>query len=171
MNVIVKSALAGFVASIGFGPVSSFAQETPCTCTTPYQGAANSIGSIGHANGDVMVSQAAGYGPAKAGNALDFGSRIVVGARGSASVNIGGCNLDVPANSSLDISRVENNICLKVVGSEQTAAVGVSPEHTGQIAPGGARSNTPLFIFGGMGLGAGVLAATQDDGDGGAVSR
>ncbi|TJV90221.1 MAG: hypothetical protein E5X84_17650, partial [Mesorhizobium sp.] len=58
-----------------------------------------------------------------------------------------------------------NNICLKVVGSEQTAAVGVSPEHTGQIAPGGARSNTPLFIFGGMGLGAGVLAATQDDGD------
>ena len=83
MNVIVKSALAGFVASIGFGPVSSFAQDASCTCTTPYQGAANSIGSIGRANGDVMVSQAAGYGPAKAGNALDFGSRIVVGAKGS----------------------------------------------------------------------------------------
>ncbi|RWI10179.1 hypothetical protein [Mesorhizobium sp.] len=171
MNVIVKSALAGFVASIGFGPVSSFAQDAPCTCTTAYQAAAKSIGSIGRANGDVMVSQVAGYGPAKAGSALDFGSRIVVGARGSASVNVGGCNLDVPANSSLDISRVENNICLKVVGSEQSAAVGVSPEHTGQIAPGGARSNTPLFIFGSMGLGAGVLAATQDDGDGGAVSR
>ncbi|WP_292187626.1 hypothetical protein [Mesorhizobium sp.] len=165
MNLTVKVALAGFIASIGFGPVSSFAQDAPCTCTTAYQAAANSIGSIGRANGDVMVSQAAGYGPAKAGSALDFGSRIVVGARGSASVNVGGCNLDVPANSSLDISRVENNICLKVVGSEQTAAVGVSPEHTGQIAPGGARSNTPLFIFGGMGLGAGVLAATQDDGD------
>ncbi|MET3580427.1 hypothetical protein ABID19_003465 [Mesorhizobium robiniae] len=168
MNLIVKSALTGFIASIGLSPVSSFAQDTSCTCTTPYQGAANSIGSIGHANGDVMVSQAAGYGPAKAGNVLDFGSRIVVGAKGSASVNVGGCNLDVPANSSLDISRVENNICLKVVGSEQTAAA-VSSEHTGQIAPGGVQSNTPLFLFGGMAIAGGVLAATQDDNNG--VSR
>lgn len=169
MNLTVKLALAGSIASIGLGPVSSFAQDAPCTCTTAYQAAANSIGAIGRANGDVMVSQAAGYGPAKAGSALNFGSRVVVGARGSASVNVGGCNLDVPANSSLDISRAENNICLKVVGSEQTAAVGVSPEHTGQIAPGGVGSNTPLFLFGGMAAAAGVLAATQDDDDG--VSR
>ncbi|WP_246805323.1 hypothetical protein [Mesorhizobium mediterraneum] len=168
MSLTVKVALAGLIASIGFGPVSSFAQDAPCTCTTAYQAAANSIGSIGRANGDVMVSQAAGYGPAKAGNALNFGSRIVVGAKGSASVNVGGCNLDVPENSSLDISRVENNICLKVVGSEQTAAA-VSSEHTGQIPPGGNRSNTPLFIFGGMAGAAGILAATQDDGH--AVSR
>ena len=169
MNLTAKVALAGFVASIGLGPVSSFAQDASCTCTTPYQAAANSIGSIGHANGDVMVSQAAGYGPAKAGNALDFGSRIVVGAKGAASVNVGGCNLDVPANSSLDISRVENNICLKVVGSEQTAA-GVSPEQTGQIPPGAAaNSRLPLFIFGGVAGTAGVLSATQDDGQ--AVSR
>ncbi|MER8928889.1 hypothetical protein [Mesorhizobium sp. M0312] len=161
MNLTVKIALAGFVASVGFGPVSSFAQDTSCTCTTVYRGAANSIGSIGRANGDVMVSQAAGYGPAKAGNALDFGSRLVVGAKGSASVSVGGCNLDVPANSSLDISRVENNICLRVLGSE----------HTAQIPPDNNRSNTPLFIFGGMVGAAGILAATQDDDDGGAVSR
>jgi hypothetical protein len=162
MNLTVKIALAGFVASIGFSPVSSFAQDTSCTCTTTYQGAATSIGSIGQANGDVMVSQAAGYGPAKAGNALDFGSRVVVGAKGAASVNVGGCNLDVPANSSLDISRVENNICLRVLGSE----------HTAQIDPGNNnRSNTPLFIFAGMAGAAGILAATQDDDDGGAVSR
>ncbi|RWO01702.1 hypothetical protein [Mesorhizobium sp.] len=175
MNLTVKVALAGFAASIGFGPVSSFAQDASaqdasCTCMTPYQGAASSIGSIGQANGDVMVSQAAGYGPAKAGNALDFGSRIVVGAKGSASVNVGGCNLDVPANSSLDISRVENNICLKVAGSEQRAAVGVSPEHTGQIAAGGNRSWVPAGIFLGMAGAAGILAATQDDDDGGSVS-
>ncbi|TIP30570.1 MAG: hypothetical protein E5X67_01775 [Mesorhizobium sp.] len=170
MNLTVKVALAGFVASIGFGPVSSFAQDASCTCTTPYQGAANSIGSIGRANGNVMVSQAAGYGPAKVGNALDFGSRVVVGARGSASVNVGGCNLDVPANSSLDIFRVENNICLKVVGSEQTVA-GVSSEHTGQIAPPPVPAvpnfgvGLPAGIFLGVSLGAVVAAATQDDGD------
>ncbi|TIL84184.1 MAG: hypothetical protein E5Y73_34560 [Mesorhizobium sp.] len=168
MNLTVKIALAGFVASIGFGPVSSFAQDASaqdasCTCMTPYRGAASSIGSIGQANGDVMVSQAAGYGPAKAGNALDFGSRIVVGAKGAASVNVGACSLDVPANSSLDISRVENNICLRMLGSE----------HTAQVPPGNNnQSNTPLFIFGGMVGAAGILAATQDDGDGnGSVSR
>ncbi|RWM18213.1 MAG: hypothetical protein EOR73_18940 [Mesorhizobium sp.] len=157
MNLTVKFALAGFVASIGFGPVSSFAQDTSCTCTTTYQGAAKSIGSIGRANGDVMVSQAAGYGPAKPGNALDFGSRVVVGAKGSASVNVGGCNLEVPANSSLDISRVENNICLRVLGSEHTAQIESDTNR---------RSNTPLFIFAGMAGAAAILAATQDDDDG-----
>lgn len=156
MNLTVKVALAGFVASIGFGPVSSFAQDASCTCTTAYQGTANSIGSIGRANGEVMVSQAAGYGPAKAGNALNFGSRVVVGAKGSASVNIGGCNLDMPANSSLDISRVESNVCLKMLGSE----------HTAQIPPDGDDDDlTPLLIFGGMAGAAGILAATQDDGE------
>lgn len=168
MNLNVKIALAGLIASISFGPVSSFAQDASCTCATAYQGVASSIGSIGHANGDVMVSQTAGYGPAKPGTALDFGSRVVVGAKGSASVNVGGCNVNVPANSSLDISRVENNICLKVVGSEQTAAVGVSSEHTGQIA-GGDRSWLPFGIFAGMAGTAGILAATQDDDNG--VSR
>ncbi|MCP9234030.1 hypothetical protein NMG46_28125 [Mesorhizobium sp. LMG 17147] len=159
MNLVVKSALAGLVASISFGPVSSFAQDASCTCATAYQGVASSIGSIGHANGDVMVSQTAGYGPAKAGSPLDFGSRVVVGAKGSASVNVGGCSLNVPANSSLDISRVENKICLKVVGSEQTAAIG-DP---------GDKSWVPLGIFVGMAGAAGILAATQDDDNG--VSR
>lgn len=166
MNLNVKIALAGLIASISFGPVSSFAQDASCTCATAYQGVASSIGSIGHANGDVMVSQTAGYGPAKAGATLDFGSRVVVGAKGSASVNVGGCNVNVPANSSLDISRVENNICLKVVGSEQTAAVGVSSEHTGQIASGGTPSWLPLGIFAGMAGTAGILAATQDNNNG-----
>jgi hypothetical protein len=155
MNLVVKSALTGFVALIGFAHVSSFAQDGGCTCATAYRGPATPIGSIGSVKGDAMVSQTAGYGPATAGNALDFGSRVVVGARGSASVHIGGCSLDVPANSSLDISRVGNNICLKVVGSEQTGAIDPSL--------GGAGSNLPLYMFGGMAAGAGITAATQDD--------
>src|SRR5882672_7274445 len=155
MNLIVKSALTGFAALIGFGTVSSFAQDGACTCATAYQGPANPIGSIGSVKGDAMVSQTAGYGPAKAGSALDFGSRVVVGAKGSASVHIGGCNLNVPANSSLDISRVENNICLKVVGSEQTGAIDPSL--------GGGGSNLPLYMFGAMAAGAGITAATQNN--------
>ncbi|MER8461009.1 hypothetical protein NKH82_28970 [Mesorhizobium sp. M0915] len=153
MNLVFKSALAGFVALVGLAPVSSFAQDASCTCATAYQGA-NPIGSIGHVNGNVMVSQVAGYGPAQAGGALDFGSRVVVGAKGSASVNVGGCNVSVPANSTLDISRVEDKICLNVLGSEHTAQTGNST--------GTSNNNTPLFIFGGMALGAGILAATAD---------
>ncbi|MER8504119.1 hypothetical protein [Mesorhizobium sp. M0204] len=158
MNLVVKSALAGFVALVGLAPVSSFAQDTSCTCETAYQGV-NPIGSLGRVNGDVMISQVAGYGPAQAGGALDFGSRVVVGAKGSASVQVGGCNLSVPANSTLDISRVENKICLNVLGSEKTAQTGNTNTN----------NNTPLFIFGGMALGAGVLAATADKDHG--VSR
>ncbi|MER8823826.1 hypothetical protein NKH70_29330 [Mesorhizobium sp. M0991] len=152
MNQMLRSALVGVVLA-GFAPVSSFAQDASCTCTTAYQGA-NPIGSIGNVNGDVMVSQVAGYGPAQSGGALDFGSRVVVGGKGSASVRVGGCNLSVPANSTLDISRVENKICLNVLGSEKTAQTGNANDNN--------NDKTPLFIFGGMALGAGILAATAN---------
>lgn len=161
MNLVVRSALVGVVALIGFGSGSSFAQDASCSCATAYHGPANPIGSISRANGDVMVSQAAGYGAAKVGGALDFGSRIVVGAKGSASVRVGDCSLNVPANSSLDISRVENNICLKIVGMEQTSAIKPS-DAAGGFGP-------PEEIFSGALLATGVLAATQNNDNG--VSR
>ncbi|MER8731802.1 hypothetical protein NKH28_18480 [Mesorhizobium sp. M1227] len=151
MNLVLKSALAGVVALAGFAPVSSFAQDGSCTCAAAYNGV-NPIGSLGSVNGDVMISQVAGYGPAQAGGALDFGSRVVVGSKGSASVQVGGCNVSVPANSTLDISRVENKICLNVLGSEKTAQTGNT----------NSTNYTPALIFGGMALGAGVLAATAD---------
>ncbi|MER8520574.1 hypothetical protein NKI48_04655 [Mesorhizobium sp. M0644] len=159
MNLVLKSALAGVVVLAGFAPVSSFAQDGSCTCATAYNGV-NPIGSLGSVNGDVMISQVAGYGPAQAGGALDFGSRVVVGSKGSASVQVGGCNVSVPANSTLDISRVENKICLNVLGSEKTAQTGNT----------NSTNYTPALIFGGMALGAGVLAATADKDHGHAVS-
>lgn len=162
MNLFIKTVLVGFVASAGFGPVSAFAQDASCSCATAYHGAANPIGSIRSADGDVMVSQAAGYGPAKAGNALDFGSRVVVGPKGSASVAVGGCNVDVPANSSLDVSRIEGNICLRLVGSERTAAIQPSGGAVGGFGPSEG-------LFAGALLATGVLAATQDNDN--AVSR
>ncbi len=161
MNFVVKGSLAGFVALIGLGPVSSFAQDASCSCATAYRGPANPIGSVVHARGDTMISQAAGYEPAKAGNDLDFGSRLVVGPKGAASVQVGDCRLDIPANSSLDISRVESNICLKVIGSEQTAAVPKSGQPW--------RFGPPEAFFAGALITSGVLAATQNNDNG--VSR
>jgi hypothetical protein len=158
MNLITKSALVGFVASISLGPVSSFAQDAACSCVTAYRGPAGPIGSIRGVKGDVLVSQKAGYGSAKAGSVLNFGSRIVVGAKGAASVRVGDCNLDVPANSSLDISRVDNNICLKVEGPAQSA--GAEPSGSaGGFGP-------PEGFFAGALLTSGLLAATQNDNSG-----
>lgn len=153
MKSTLKIALLGLVASVGFGPVSAFAQDA-CSCSTAYMGS-GAIGSITQVNGDAMVSQAAGYEPAKAGNGLDFGSRVVAGPKGSASVQVGGCNISVPANSTLDISRVGNKICLKVLGSEQTAAL---PEN--RLAP---KFGFPELFFAGALLTTGVAVATQDD--------
>jgi hypothetical protein len=161
MNPMIKSVLAGLVASIGVGPVSSFAQDASCSCATAYKGPAGEIGAIRHVSGDVVVSQATGYDSAKAGGGLDFGSRVVVGPKGSASVQVGDCSVKVPENSSLDISRVENKICLRVLGSEQTAAVPEGGQSRG-FGP-------PEMFFAGALITSGVLAATHNDDNG--VSR
>lgn len=170
MNLFVKTALTGFVAVIGFGSASAFAQDTFCSCATAYRASTNGIGSILNVRGNVVVSQPAGYESAKAGNGLDLGSRVVVGAKSSASVQVGDCRLSVPSNSSLDISRVESKICLRLEGSEQQAAgnVGVSSEQTGAIEDT-RKLGVPEALFAGMGVTAGVLAATQNDDNG--VSR
>jgi len=163
MNLILKNALTGFVVLIGFGPVSAFAQDAACSCATAYQGAAGAIGSVSRVSGDAMISQAAGFDLAKPGSSLGFGSRVVVGPKGSASVQVGGCNLDVPANSSLDISRVGGNICLKLDQSAQSAKA----ETSGGAGVGG--FGPPEAMFAGALLTSGVLAATQNDDNG--VSR
>lgn len=166
MKFIVKSVFAGLVAFAGIGPVASFAQDASCGCTTAYRGLGNPVGSISQVKGDVVVSQTAGYDTAKVGGTLDFGSRVVVGPKGMATVRAGGCNVKVPANSSLDISRLGDKVCLKILGSEQTAAV---PESSNQNGGAGFRFGPPEAIFAGALITTGVLAATQDDDNG--VSR
>lgn len=162
MNLVLKNALTGFVVLIGLGPVSAFAQDAACSCTTAYQGAAGAIGSVSRVSGDALISQAAGFDVAKVGSSLGFGSRVVVGPRGSASVQVGSCSLDVPANSSLDISRVGGNICLKLDQSAQSAKAENSGGGVGGFGP-------PEAMFAGALLTSGVLAATQNDDNG--VSR
>lgn len=163
MKFFVKGVLAGFVAFAGFAPVASFAQDGSCGCATAYRGPGNPIGSITQVKGDVVVSQTTGYDTAKVGGGLDFGSRVVVGPKGSAVVKAGGCNVSVPANSSLDISRVGDKVCLKVLGSEQTAAV---PDSSNGGGGGGLKFGAPEAIFAGALITTGVLAATQDDNNG-----
>lgn len=163
MKLIVKGVLAGLVAFVGFSPVESFAQDASCGCATAYRGPGSPIGSITQVKGNVVVSQATGYDTAKVGGGLDFGSRVVVGPKGLAVVKAGGCNVSVRANSSLDISRVGDKVCLRVLGSEQTAAV---PDSSNGGGGGGFKFGPPEAIFAGALITTGVLAATQDDNNG-----
>lgn len=160
MNLVVKGVLAGLVAFVGIGPVASFAQDASCGCVAAYRGPGNPVALIGQVKGDVVVSRAAGYDTAKVGDGLDFGSRVVVGPKGLAVVRAGSCNVRVSANSSLDISRAGDKVCLKVLGSERTAAV---PESS---RGGGFRFGPPEAIFAGALITTGILAATQDDDSG-----
>lgn len=169
MNPILKNALVGMAVLIGFGPVSAFAQDAACSCTTAYSGAAGAIGSLVHVRGEVLISRAAGYAPAKRGSSVDLGSRIVVGPKGSASAQIGDCNLNIPANSSLDISQNGSNICLKVEQAAQSAGAGASGGAGSAGGVGVAGFGPPEAIFAGAVLTTGVLAATQKTGNG--VSR
>jgi hypothetical protein len=148
MGIKVSAALA---ALIGMMSIDRAMAET-CTCSTAYQG--DPIGSIGQVDGEVLASQTAGYGPAKAGEGLGIGSHVNVANKASASVLVGTCKLNLPGNSSLDISLVDNKICLKVQGLEQAA---------GSTPP---RSYLPAVLLGGGLLAGVVVLATQDDDNG-----
>lgn len=145
MRFAAKAAL--FVA-VGLICVDQALAET-CTCSTAYKG--SSIGSIGQVKGEVLISQAAGYGPAKSGDALNIGSHVNVGKKASASVVVGSCKLDLSANASLDISLADGQICVKLQDFEQSEGV-VQP-----------RSYLPAALLGGGLLIGGLILATQDD--------
>ncbi|MFA6032060.1 MAG: hypothetical protein WC889_04065, partial [Myxococcota bacterium] len=65
-----------------------------------------------------------------------------------------GCNLTLPANSSLDISLADGKICVKVQEFQQSA---------GAVQP---RSYVPAALLGGGLLAGGLILATQDDDNG-----
>jgi hypothetical protein len=107
-----------------------------------------------------MVLQSAGYVGAAERSELSLGSRVVTGARSSATVWVGqGCRLQLAENSSLDIALTGNNICVKV--HEPGASTSVLT-HDGAFALNGERIVTPETLFGAMAIGAAILSATND---------
>lgn len=141
-------ALAGIVSSIGIvsARADDAVQKPSCVCTASYSGN-GPAGSVRHVKGDVTVSQAAGYGPAKEGDALELGNRVMVG-NGSASVRVGSCRIDVPTNSTLDITRKGENICLALAGESASGTGGLG---------------LPAALFGGGLAVGGIIALTHGD--------
>lgn len=150
MRSVVKIALAAVVGLGGIGSAlaDDTVQKPSCTCQTAYDGS-NPVGAIRHVKGDVTVSRTTGFSPAKAGDSLELGSRVMASANASASVRVGGCSIEVPAGSNLDVSGDGQNICLSVDGEKQAAAGSFS---------------LPAALLGGGLIVGGVIAATHDSG-------
>lgn len=97
-----------------------------CLCLVPAALGGQTIGSIINANGQVQVSQTAGFGPGSAGTALFQGNRIIVGPASNALISVGpNCRLRIPENTDVSLNPVDGNIC---VGS--TEATGNSAGQT-----------------------------------------
>jgi hypothetical protein len=143
-------------------PLAAMAAASPamaqdaseCACVTAYQGVGAPTGSVVSSEGDVKISQAAGYSDATTNSPLSFGSRIVVGAQSAARLKVGAdCNVSVGQNSMADISRIGDNICVRVRTPETTASFGLD---------GNTRFGAPEIIFG-LAAGASFAGFVFDD--------
>lgn len=145
----VSVALAGVSPVAVFAPVAAQAQDvSECACLTAFQGQRMSVGKIISTQGDVRISQAAGYAPGEKDAALSIGSRILVGPKSSAQFQVGAtCNISVTQNSTADISRVQENICVKLLMPEVTASYGQQGPDDG-TGGGTGGVNVPLLMFG-----------------------
>ncbi len=173
----MKVALACAFGIQTLAGVSAFAQTAPgsqnCTCATSSQAA----GTITSIKGNVLVSQANGMRPAPVGSPLGSQSRIIVGSAGSATIGLGGCKLSIAGNSQAVVSRIGNQLCVKVeslvitpVHSQPEPPVNepVPPAHEPVTTPPSTGSSFGPLVAGVAAIGGGIgLVIALTDGDGG----
>ena len=177
-NLVVGTLLA-LAASASFAA----AQEAPaCACAVPMTVGSTPLGSLTDVEGNVMVTQAAGYAAAQEGTGLQPGSRVILGADASATLRIGeACALDLIANSTATLLPTDGQLCVQLATPQTTARSStlVSPQSTyGQSTVNDNDCRLlndadddsdclPLLLFGTAAVGAGIGAALDDKGGGG----
>lgn len=174
MNFRAHYLLAGaLLAAAPTAPVVAFAQDAAPTCVCPIalNQSSATVGSIASVSGNVLVSHTASFVSAEKDAPLSIGSRVVTGNKSSANLLIGGgCSVNLSANSSATIIRQEQQLCVRVIDQQKTAAVnGQSLDahraDFGQQGPSGGvpRFGAPEWMAAGGFIGAGVGAAVLDD--------
>lgn len=168
------------LAAAPTAPVIAFAQEaTPsCMCPVALTQSSAAVGSIASLSGSVLVSHTASFVAAEQNAPLSAGSRVVTGNKSSARLLVGGCSVDLGANSSATIVRQEQQLCVRVLDQQKTAAVGGQTLDSrqaqyGQSGPtNGSRFGAPEGLAAGAFLGAGgaALLDNKDDDDDQCVS-
>jgi len=153
----LKVAVACAFGAQSLAGVGAFAQTAPgsqnCTCVSSSQAA----GIVTSAKGNVLVSQVDGMRPAVAGSALTSQSRIVVGSAGAATIGLGGCNLSIAGNSQATVTRIGDQLCVKV------ESLVITPVHEAGTAGGGASTLPMIAGIVALGGAVGLAIALSDD--------
>jgi len=163
VSTIGLRVIAGFCLAVGVG---SIAHAQDCGCVVPLSGlpAGQAIGQLTSASGPVSILGADGWVSAGSGTPLFVGSQIETGAGALASLSVGGCSLNVGAQSAASLIPADQSLCVAV--SETAPTTNPTGDAAGTGTTGAAAANNPVVmgIAGGIGAAAGVIAvATEDD--------
>lgn len=147
--------LSGLVACMAVGMMAqgALAQSADeCTCLIPPGPEGQSLGSIESVEGQVLVSQNAGFDSATAGQPVLRGTRIIVGPQSQAVLNLGtDCRRTIEENQDVELDPLDGNICVKIIDST-----------TGQVATQGNPYILPLAVAAGVGVVALVASSVSD---------
>jgi hypothetical protein len=154
VSVLTVSALA---VSSGFAADLS---EGRCACEGLRSGP--TAGVVTSATGDVSILGNAGFTRIRAGNPVDYGSRIVTGPRSNANIRFGAkCSLKVGPNSDVDVSVTGDRFCARVAQAQPGGGAGEGGAGQGGAGEGGAGGGIGAEAGGlgaGFGIGAGAIA-------------
>jgi len=74
-----------------------------------------------------MVSGKSGLVPAKAGSPISAGSQLIVGQAGQTTFSMGGCHLQLKANSTATFVETGGQMCVRVSQGSATTVSQISP--------------------------------------------
>lgn len=162
-STVALRAIAGFCLAVSAG---SIAHAQDCGCVVPLSSlpSGQAIGQLTSASGPVSILGADGWVSAGNGTPLFLGSQIETGAGALVSLSVGGCSLNVGAQSAASLIPANQSLCVAV--SETVPATNPAGNAAGTGTTGAAAANNPVVmgIAGGIGATAGVIAvATEDD--------
>jgi hypothetical protein len=117
-----------------------------CSCVAP----PGTVATIVAAQGQVLVSQTAGFVPAAAGSQFSGGS-VMVGPQSSAVLSLGGCSVSLLPNSGATLSMRNGSLCLSTDeaqsnGPQDQAADGFTIGPDDYVFLGGMGALTGVFI-------------------------
>lgn len=149
---LVAGAAAGLAAMVASSAVAQNASA--CSCLVPAAETGSIIGQLTRVQGNVQMSQAAGYADVRAGAVIPAGARIMTGSQSSASLSVGAdCALDMPANATVRIDPTQGGMCVSL----EAPQAALTPASTGPDL-------TPVLLGGGaVGGAAALILGLQDD--------
>jgi len=161
VRVLGVRVVAGLCLAASAGLGAAYAQE--CGCVVPLSSlpSGQAIGQLTSASGPVNVLGGNGWVSASTGTQLFVGSQIETGAGGAASVAVGGCSLNVGAQSVALLVPANQSLCASVSSTVPAS----NPAASAGGAAATSSSTTALAVFGGIGAAAGIIAVTTRDDD------